>query len=733
MPVSLKPSRKLLEEGCRFRIGPRPAEVIAVRPEGYVVIWEEWTDPKTGVVNDSVHELLNYPRVETENSHGQLVILSRPGVQDADPSYIPRHWRTHKETSRMLVRKACALGAKELMAEERIGMTRQAFEQDAELIIARARTVHARLVQEVLASRPRRGARPALYGEEAVRKPFVFDLTVKNGDPASKGASIYKWFGKLNRFGEDGLYDKLRKCGGKSGHSEELADFVTSVLDDLIDQERQELNSLHDSVKAAINRENKRRVSAELPLPTLSNRVSQAFVRKQAARLGRAALVTRQRGFDQAYKDMHALGVGITTLRALERVEIDEYTIDLTLLLRLTGIFKLLTPAEAKILGLDGKPKRVVISAAIDVHTRCLLALQIVPQGVTGILKQTLEMVYTDKTSISDAAGCKYDWFQHGAPEEVVMDRGGSYISEEAYHILASLGITNLGAPAGKPWLRPFIERVFGTMHKTFLQRFSGRNFSNVVERGGNDPAARATLTLEEFLSWLVRWTVDGYHNRRQEGLGMTPLQAWKNATEDAPVRGLSSSEMRLAFGTRVKRKLGRHGVTINRVNYQGKYLENLWFGPDGDNKHLEVCYWHGDIGTIDVRADTGEWKTILAADERWIGKTEMDVREWLVSRREIDPEAEATRLELVYEMDQRSRSLKAMNGLLARPRDAKGLEQADTYFAQYTDTAERRHLAGPHRDLLADEVEVTGQETGASPLDAADTVGLPADDDLLE
>ncbi len=86
MPVSLKPRRRLLEEGCRFRIGPRVAEVIAVRPEGYVVIWEEWTDPKTGVVNDSARELLNYPRVETENSHGQLVILSRPGMEDADPS-----------------------------------------------------------------------------------------------------------------------------------------------------------------------------------------------------------------------------------------------------------------------------------------------------------------------------------------------------------------------------------------------------------------------------------------------------------------------------------------------------------------------------------------------------------------------------------------------------------------------------------------------------------------------
>ena len=147
----------------------------------------------------------------------------------------------------------------------------------------------------------------------------------------------------------------------------------------------------------------------------------------------------------------------------------------------------------------------------------------------------------------------------------------------------------------------------------------------------------------------------------------------------------------------------------------------------------LEVCYWHGDIGTIDVRSDAGEWETATAADERWIGKTEMDVREWLVSRRENDPEAEATRLELVYEMDQRSRSLKAMNGLLARPRDVDGVDQAEAYFAQHTDTAERRHLAGPHLGLLADEVEVPGQETGASPLDAADTVGLPADDDLLE
>ena len=733
MAVSTKPHRNLLEPGCKFRIGQRHAEVIETRPEGYVTAWEEWTDPKTGVVTARAYQVLDFDRVETENRYGQLVVLSRPSAEILDPSAIRRHWRTHTEKSRMLVRKSCALAAEELMAEERIGVTRQHFAQDAEVIIARAQKLHKRLVQE-LNTPTKRGLGRAMYGELSGQEPFVFELKVKGDDPATKGTSIYNWLRALKTKGESALFDAYRNCGGKAGHTEELCDFVTSVLDGLIDQERPSVSSLRDSVHAAIEHENAQRHVADIPLPSLANRVSPAFIRTQAARLGHAAMAIRSKGFDQAYRDMHALGIGITTLRALERVEIDEYTIDLTLLMRLTGIFKLLTQDEIRGFGLDGSAKRVVISAAIDVHTRCLLALQIVPQGISGTLKQTLEMVYTDKTSIADAMGCKYAWPQSGAPETVVLDRGAAYISDEAYHVMASLGITNIGCPAGKPWLKPYIERVFHTLHDQFLQRFSGRNFANVVERGENDPAARATLTLEEFLSWLVRWTVDGYHNHRHEGLGMTPMQAWKNATADMPVRQLTSREMRLAFGTRFNRKLGRHGLTLNRVDYQGAFLAQRWFDQGNENK--EICYWHGDIGTLEVRADAGEWTTVTAKNEEWIGKTEADLREWLMKRREVDPEAEQTRLALIYEIDERSKALKAANGLFARPRTAGGIELTEAHFAQYTDTAESRHLAGPHRDLLEDMVDVDNQVAPSSrqPSPAAQaSADLPDDDDLLE
>ncbi|WP_349295695.1 hypothetical protein ABEB22_14470 (plasmid) [Thioclava sp. 'Guangxiensis'] len=729
MAVSLKPRHYLLEVDCTFRIGPRQGKVIETRPEGYLVVWDEWHDAE-GIVRERSHQLLPYDQVEADNRYGQLAVLSRPRALNTSSDDIQRHIRTHEEVKRMLVRKSCAVAAEQLIDENRMSARRKDFEDHAELIIARARAVHASLVENM--GRPtRRSGNRQIYGADSTRRPYKFILSIK-GNPARKGKSLYDWLKAFKTSGEKGLFDAYRRCGGKSGHAEELADFVTGVLDALLDMERPTLSSLHDSVLAAIQAENALRHGAEVPLPSLSNRVSKAYVKAQAERLGHAAYAIRSRGFDAAYRDMHALGIGVTTYRALERVEIDEYTIDLTLLMRLTGIFKLLAPHEIKALGLDGSAKRVKISAAIDVHTRCLLALQIVPADTTDTLRQTLEMVYTDKTPLSDAVGCRYEWKQHGAPEEIVLDRGGPYISDEAYHILASLGISNIGAPAGKPWLKPFIERVFRSMHNLFLQRFSGRNFENTTKRGENDPAARATMTLGEFLSWLVYWTVDGYHNRPHDGLGMTPLQAWDEATEFQKVRKLSSKEMRLAFGTRIKRKLGRHGLTVMYVDYQTKGLSSRFL--HAGNQKYEICYWGGDVGAIEIRADNGEWVTATAADERWIGKDEFELRDWLQQRRYKDPEAEEARLWQIHHTNERSKALKLAKGLFARPRTAQGVELTEAHFADHMDTAERRYLAGPYRDLFEDEVipAASAQEPpqASSP---SDEKKLPQDDDLME
>jgi len=343
----------------------------------------------------------------------------------------------------------------------------------------------------------------------------------------------------------------------------------------------------------------------------------------------------------------------------------------------------------------------VILSAALDVHTRCFLALQIVPEGIDNPLSHTLEMIYTDKNPIADASGAKFRWPMSGAPETIVLDRGPAYITDEAYDILASLGITNLGAPAGKPWLKPFIERVFRTVHSDLLLRFSGRAFSNVVEREDNDPAARATLTLESFLMWLVRWTVDAYHTRKHIGLGMSPKQAWDRAFKECEPRSLTSDEMREAFGIRGRRKVNSSGLRVCHIDYQADALMEKYLGSNAT--HFDFLRWDGDIGTISVRSDDGPWTTVPSADEMWIGKTDTDLRVWLQERAETNDDERIARRDFLNAVNKESARLKQLMGLISLPKTPAELRKDVERFMRHADTAERRHKAGPHYKLLAD------------------------------
>jgi len=328
-------------------------------------------------------------------------------------------------------------------------------------------------------------------------------------------------------------------------------------------------------------------------------------------------------------------------------------------------------------------------------------------------------MIYTDKTEISDAVGCTYAWSEGGAPEEVVLDRGAKYVSDDAYEILAALGITNLGCPAGKPWLKPFIERVFQTIHTSFLARFSGRTFSNVVQKGENKPAERASLGLDDFLYFLVRWIVDGYHNMEHSALGITPRQAWQIAYNECEPRSISSQEMRLAFGTRLTRNVGPRGVRVKHIDYQIDQIAAARLNM-GLNK-VEVARWQGDIGTIDVREGDGEWVTVSAANERWIGKTDLDLDMWLKARKNNDPDARKAYLEVVDEIDKASYQMKKLCGLITLPMSEADLEKAVAEHKLHIDTAERRYQFGAYEGLLdnsvtPEKVSVTAHNTNDGP-----------------
>jgi len=716
-----KQVRHLLEARCDFELSQRKGHVLEVRPEGYFVFWDAWTDVMTGECHESSAGVLPFEAVVKANQYGKLRVVRRPLATPTPRDNVRRSERVVIEIKRMQFRKEFVLAALELMDRGELSNDRADFEAKAIEILARGTERHAKHLAAMAMRGQKRGGAQIRKTDLERAQDFEFSESMRSG------RTFWKWTRQWAEHGDEGLFDGYRNCGGHSRYSDEVRAFVSGKIEILLDEERQTLSAIAESVRYFIEKENERRLALPIPDEVLDV-VGYDYVRKLVLDLAPIGHAIRRKGWDSAYKDMHSIGLGVSTSRALERVEIDEYTVDLMVLMKSVGLFDHLPPAIQAFIGLDGKPCRVTLSAALDVHTRCLLALQIVPQAHQSPLRDTIEMIYMDKAPISDAAKCRFVWKQGGAPETIVLDRGPRYITDEAYAVLASLGITNMGAPAGKPWLKPFVERLFRTIHEDLLQRFMGRTFGSVDKKGDNDPELRAKLTLEAFLGWLVRWTVDAYHNKWHSALGMSPNQAWDRAVKECYPRSLTSAEMRDAFGVRVRRKIGPKGVVVRHIVYQNDALIALANTPGVHD--VEVLRWHGDIGTISVRADDGPWLSVSATDPEWIGKTDIDIDVWIANRKTEREDETRARRDAITDINDESYRIKRLAGLISLPRTAEQLEHDIARFSRHTDTAERRHEFGEYKDILAD---LDDADEALAPQEPSQDTPAPSAADLMD
>lgn len=353
-------------------------------------------------------------------------------------------------------------------------------------------------------------------------------------------------------------------------------------------------------------------------------------------------------------------------------------------------------------------------------------------------------MIFMDKTQIADAVGAHEPWNMHGRPEMIVLDRGPNYIGDEVYDLLAALGIVNLGAPARKPWLRPFIERLFKTIHLGFAQRFSGRTFSNVVALGENDAATRASLTLDEFLHWLVRWVVDIYHNTEHRGLqGRTPAEAWRQSQTSSRLQAVSREELRKVFGIRRSRQLGPSSITMMHIQYQTDDLMKIFYARSNRSEPLEVAWWPHDIGTISVKVAPDRWMNVTAADPMWMGKSFDDlmmVRHRLAGERD---RSEAAKAQAMVEMDAAAYRGKVLRGLLPTVVTDGTYDRYEADFMRFMSTAEREFDAPEHLDLFEGIIDLldTAPEADVSLMPSTSLTASPLitstswddDDDIME
>jgi len=297
------------------------------------------------------------------------------------------------------------------------------------------------------------------------------------------------------------------------------------------------------------------------------------FFNKLVKGLGRYFLTASRLGDDVAKAALAKTGNGLQIRRPGHRVEMDEWKIDLLVLLTFAGLAQKMTDEERDLV----KSTRIWVTVVIDVATRCILAMRFSARAPSEDSSMAaLEMAVSDKTMLSAVIGAGAPWVYNVLFSNLVTDWGPAFRAMRLRASVAQLRATHQFTAAGWAAGRGTIESVFKTQGMRFMHWFEGRTFSNVVDRGPNGTEAR--LNIDELNRMLVRAVVDIYHHTPHDGLnGSTPHNEWLRLTAKYGILPpLHPDQRRHIFGTKIVKAIGDKGVRFLAIHFNHPRLQEM-------------------------------------------------------------------------------------------------------------------------------------------------------------
>lgn len=415
--------------------------------------------------------------------------------------------------------------------------------------------------------------------------------------------TLLVWLRKYERGCHSAL--ALIKAYHRSGNhgsrlsSEELR-FAYGVVEEYCTTQRPTQKKAIRRVQDRIRGENRRR--APLGLPSIRV-VGTSTLRKILSQLSPYYAHAKRFGVEAANRKFVLFRTGIDDLEPLERVEMDEWKVDVKTLLGAPGILEHLEPARRRQL----EQRRLWLYVATDCATGCILAMRLVetPSSIEAI--KTLRDVLRDKSDLAEAAGCQSNWNQHGQPMMIVCDQGSAFMSEDFGLVIAALGGTRMHPVAGRPHLRSRIERLFGTFGQLLMPHLLGRTFFDPRERGDYPSEKLACLSDDDLITIFITFAVDIYHNIEHAGNGgETPANAWKRRVGTQHLSPVDSMRLRSVFGERYSRKIFGDGVHFANLSYSCPELDEAF--KHSPKRDVEIRVDHSDLGWIAVRIGDGTY-----------------------------------------------------------------------------------------------------------------------------
>lgn len=435
---------------------------------------------------------------------------------------------------------------------------------------------------------------------------------VKQPDEMSARHLRY-WASRFKRLGRPGLQDRKAKQGNRNSYysMEENRLLMECIDEKYLVLKGPSVLQFIKVVQQEFGKINARRSKNGLPWLRVPGKKK---VRNTINRLDKFTVAVNRLGHKKAMAKFAAVGTGPQYSRPYERVEIDEWLIDLVTIAEQTKLYELFSRDELEAMGLLDRTKRWWLVGAIDCRTRCIVALTLTCNPSASAALEGLKQVVSDKTWLAKSSGAQSTWALYATPETLWTDNGPAFITDAFTGPCADLRITSIKTIAGEPSMRAVIERIFRTMATSLMAHLDGRTMSNPQERGDYESEKMACLSVEDLCTLLVRWCVDIHHNTPQLALaGLTPLEQWEKDIDDGnhPLKAAPTMKhKRCGLGLRLTRKLQRTGVVVLGIHYHAEVLSAamLKYGVH----ELPVRWLSDDIGAVEVFTD-GEWHTVPA------------------------------------------------------------------------------------------------------------------------
>ncbi|WP_102227002.1 DNA-binding domain-containing protein [Acidimangrovimonas sediminis] len=478
-------------------------------------------------------------------------------------------------------------------------------------------------------------------------------LPSENLGEAPSPRTLRRWLAERNDLNLIGHLDTMDQRGWRGTRLDpEATAIMRKEVQKYLSRDKPTMQHVYENVRMAIDQRNEGCAKEDrLNVP------SRETVRRAIRALDPFRVEVARNGEAAARKKFRPVLNGVSATRPLERVEIDEWTVDVSTLLESTEIYGILTEEERRQIGLyikgdekDPRHKEKVkrkdrwtLTAAICCATRCIVGMVLSRSANSEAAVQLLQMITTDKGAWADAVGSLTPWDMHGTPELIVFDGGAAFKSLRFRMAAEDLGVMWEMAMNGVPENRGTIERAFGSFSSDFAPRLSGHTFSSIMEKGDADPEKRAALTLDDFTFALLRWVIDIYHNTPHHGLGgETPVKAWRRMSKHQGVTPPPDAEMtRLCFGHQREYRLDKNGITILGVRYQSEVIQD-YLRREAPGK--VAVRWHPkDVGAISVLWGKA-WYEVPALDPTLRG---VAAQTWLTAVRHVrDGNPKANRLD---------------------------------------------------------------------------------------